>query len=57
MTSATRDAIANGALRIAFRVVRMAELHEKHHVLTLDTDFSVYRRHGRQPLDLIIPPR
>lgn len=38
-------------------VVRMAELHEKHQVLTLDTDFSVYRRHGRQPLDLIIPPR
>ena len=38
-------------------VVRMAELHEKHQVLTLDSDFSVYRRHGRQSLDLIIPPR
>lgn len=38
-------------------VVRMAELHEKHQVLTLDSDFSVYRRHGRQPLELIIPPR
>jgi hypothetical protein len=35
----------------------MAELHEKHQVLTLDTDFADYRRQGRQPLDLIIPSR
>lgn len=38
-------------------VVRMAELHEKHRVLTLDSDFAVYRRHGRQALELIIPAR
>ena len=36
-------------------VVRMAELYDKHHVLTLDSDFSVYRAHGRQPLALIRP--
>lgn len=36
-------------------VVRMAELFDKHHVLTLDSDFSVYRLHGRQPISLIHP--
>jgi uncharacterized protein len=37
-------------------IVRMAELFEQHAVLTLDSDFSVYRKHGRAPLDLISPP-
>lgn len=36
-------------------VVRMAELFEQHAVLTLDSDFSVYRKHGRAPLELIHP--
>ncbi len=36
-------------------VVRMAEIHERHAVLTLDADFSVYRKHGRVPLTLIHP--
>jgi predicted nucleic acid-binding protein len=36
-------------------VVRMAEIHERHAVLTLDSDFSVYRKHGRVPLALIHP--
>ena len=36
-------------------VVRMAEIHEGHAVLTLDSDFSVYRKHGRMPLTLINP--
>jgi predicted nucleic acid-binding protein len=36
-------------------VVRMAEIHERHAVLTLDADFSVYRKHGRIPLTLIHP--
>jgi predicted nucleic acid-binding protein len=36
-------------------VVRMAEIHERHAVLTLDSDFSVYRKHGRIPLTLIHP--
>jgi uncharacterized protein len=36
-------------------VVRMAEIYDRHAVLTLDSDFSVYRKHGRVPLTLIHP--
>jgi predicted nucleic acid-binding protein len=36
-------------------IVRMSELFERHQVLTLDSDFSVYRKNGREPLDLITP--
>lgn len=36
-------------------VVRMAEIHESHVVLTLDSDFTVYRKHGRVPIPLIHP--
>ena len=36
-------------------IVRMAEIYERHAVLTLDSDFSVYRKHGRVPLALISP--
>jgi predicted nucleic acid-binding protein len=36
-------------------VVRMAEIHDRHAVLTLDSDFSVYRKNGRVPLTLIRP--
>ena len=36
-------------------IVRMAEIYEHHAVLTLDSDFSVYRKHGRVPLPLIHP--
>src|ERR1700676_533544 len=36
-------------------VVRMAEIHERHAVLTLDSDFLVYRKHGRAPLTLVHP--
>lgn len=38
-------------------VVRMAEIHERHSVLTLDVDFTVYRKHGRMPLTLINPSK
>ena len=38
-------------------IVRMAEIHERHVVLTLDSDFLVYRKHGRVPLALICPQR
>jgi predicted nucleic acid-binding protein len=31
-------------------IVRMAEIYERHAVLTLDSDFSVYRKHGKIPL-------
>ena len=36
-------------------VVRMAEFHDHHAVLTLDLDFLVYRKHTRTPLALIHP--
>jgi predicted nucleic acid-binding protein len=36
-------------------VVRMAEIHERHAVLTLDSDFVVYRKHGNVPLAVIHP--
>lgn len=36
-------------------IVQMAELHERHAVFTLDSDFLIYRRRGREPLAVIHP--
>ena len=36
-------------------IVRMSEVHDRHGVLTLDSDFLVYRKHGRTSLPLIYP--
>jgi predicted nucleic acid-binding protein len=36
-------------------IVRMAEIHERHAVLTLVSDFTIYRKHSRVPLELIHP--
>ena len=36
-------------------IVRMSEIHDRHAVLTLDSDFLVYRKHGRTSLSLIHP--
>jgi uncharacterized protein len=36
-------------------IVRMSEIHDRHAVLTLDSDFLVYRKHGRTSLPLIYP--
>ena len=36
-------------------IVRMSEIHHRHVVLTLDSDFLVYRKHGRASLTLIHP--
>jgi predicted nucleic acid-binding protein len=36
-------------------VVQMAEIHPRHSILTLDSDFSFYRRHDRTPLSVIHP--
>jgi uncharacterized protein len=36
-------------------LVRMAELHDGARVFTLDSDFAIYRRHGRQTIPLIYP--
>ena len=37
-------------------LVKMAELHEDSVVMTLDGDFHIYRRHGRQTIPLLMPP-
>lgn len=37
-------------------LVRMAELYPNHQVCTLDTDFHIYRKHGREPIPVIMPP-
>lgn len=36
-------------------LVRMAELRSGSVVLTLDSDFTIYRIHGRTPIPLLIP--
>jgi predicted nucleic acid-binding protein len=36
-------------------LVRMSELHASCRVFTLDSDFKLYRRHGRQTIPLIYP--
>jgi uncharacterized protein len=41
--------------RSPMRAIRMAEIHDRHAVLTLDSDFLVYRKHGRTALTLIHP--
>lgn len=38
-------------------LVRMSELHDRSRVFTLDSDFKLYRRHGRQSIPLIYPAR
>jgi len=36
-------------------LVRMSELHAAGVVLTLDSDFMIYRKHGRQVIPVIVP--
>ena len=38
-------------------IVRMAELFDDHHIFTLDSDFTFYRKHGRKSLALIHPQK
>ena len=38
-------------------LVRMSELHDRSRVFTLDSDFKLYRRNGRQTIPLIYPAR
>lgn len=39
-------------------IVRMTELKRDCQVVTLDrTDFSVYRRNGRETIPIVVPPR
>ena len=37
-------------------LVRMSELLGESLLFTLDSDFRIYRRHGRQKIPLLIPP-
>jgi len=36
-------------------MVRMSELHSGSEVLTVDSDFTIYRRHQREVIPLITP--
>ena len=36
-------------------LVRMSEIHDGSRVFTLDSDFKIYRRNGRQTIPLIFP--
>jgi len=38
-------------------LIRMAELMPESVILTLDNDFHVYRKHGRQAIPLLLPPK
>ena len=37
-------------------LVCMSEQYEHHSVCTLDSDFTIYRKRGREPISLIMPP-
>jgi len=63
------DLLQNGALSVAFQIDEniaalrkllqkyrdTPEIYDRHAVLTLDSDFLVYRKHGRASLALIHP--
>nr|VFJ72985.1 MAG: hypothetical protein BECKFM1743A_GA0114220_106805 [Candidatus Kentron sp. FM]VFJ72995.1 MAG: hypothetical protein BECKFM1743C_GA0114222_106915 [Candidatus Kentron sp. FM]VFK20449.1 MAG: hypothetical protein BECKFM1743B_GA0114221_106974 [Candidatus Kentron sp. FM] len=36
-------------------LLRMTELLPESHLLTLDSDFSIYRKHGREPVPVVMP--
>ena len=36
-------------------LIRLSELYDRSRVLTLDSDFHIYRRHGRKAISLIRP--
>lgn len=38
-------------------LVRMSELHDRSRIFTLDSNFKLYRRNGRQSIPLIYPAR
>lgn len=37
-------------------LVRMSELHPKRPIVTVDADFRVYRRNGREAIPVVMPP-
>jgi predicted nucleic acid-binding protein len=38
-------------------LVRLSELHDPCRILTLDSDFLIYRRHGRKVIPLLMPTK
>ncbi len=36
-------------------LVRMTEMHPDNKVLTVDSDFHIYRKHGREAIEVIMP--
>jgi predicted nucleic acid-binding protein len=38
-------------------LVRMSELYDPCRILTLDSDFLIYRRHGRRVIPLLMPAK
>ncbi len=36
-------------------MVRMAEIHSKHRIFTLDSDFHIYRQNRNRPISVVIP--
>lgn len=36
-------------------LIRLSELHEPSRIFTLDSDFHIYRRHGRKAIPLLTP--
>jgi predicted nucleic acid-binding protein len=56
--AAVRDLLARYAPRMDLAdacLVRMSELHRDSRVLTLDTDFRIYRRNGRNVVPTLMP--
>ncbi|MGI8602244.1 MAG: type II toxin-antitoxin system VapC family toxin [Verrucomicrobiales bacterium] len=37
-------------------LIRMSELNSKHVVITVDHDFRIYRRNGREVIPVVMPP-
>ena len=37
-------------------LVRMSELHERGTIFTTDSDFRIYRQHGRSVIPVLMPP-
>ena len=38
-------------------LIRMSEIYPKHEILTVDSDFTVYRRNKREAIPIVCPPR
>jgi predicted nucleic acid-binding protein len=36
-------------------LIRLSEIHAQSRIWSLDTDFRIYRRHGRQTIPLVMP--